>query len=256
MTTPEETVAVWEQAQAAAAAGAGALDEEDVHLWLLPLDAPPRPFGELAAALDPDERRRASRFHFARDRRRFEAGRGLLRFLIGSYTDTAPDAVRFGYGPQGKPFLLGVAGAASLGFNIAHSAGWALLGVTRGCAIGVDLEAVREVPELEDIARRNFAPGEMESLLRLSPARRTEGFLACWTRKEAYVKALGGGLSVPLERFEVSLDPDGSAELLSVDGSAAVAAVWSLWGFRPLAGFWGAVAVQGQNLNVRRVRLM
>jgi len=253
--SPEEPTTAWKPAQAAATVGAGALEERDVHLWLLPLDLPPRSCEELTAALDLDERDRASRFHFDRDRRRFESGRGLLRFLLGGYTGTAPAAIRFEYGPQGRPCIAGALGTARVEFNLSHSGGWALLGVTRGRAIGVDLEAARHIPELEDIARRHFAPAEMDSLLRLPPPRRTEGFFACWTRKEAYVKAIGGGLSVPLDRFEVSVDPGAPVGFRSIDGSAEAAANWSLWGFRPLVDYWAAVAVHGNGLTLQLMRL-
>jgi 4'-phosphopantetheinyl transferase len=219
-----EPTAVWEPAPTEIA-GTDALGAQDVHLWLLSLDSPPFPFEELAATLDRDERHRAARFHFDRDRRRFESGRGLLRHLMGRYTGTDPAALCFAYGPQGKPSLTGEAGPTRVEFNLSHSSGWALLGVTRGRAIGVDLKAARHVPELEDIARRTFAPAEANQVLHLPPVQRTEWFYACWTRKEAFVKAVGGGLSVALDRFEVSVDhPCAPAQFRSIDGSEQAAA--------------------------------
>jgi 4'-phosphopantetheinyl transferase len=234
---------------------ASTLGDNEVHLWLLSLDAPSPPFDAVVAALEQEERERASRFHFAHDRRRYATGRGLLRHLLGGYTCIAPEEVRFSYGPEGKPFLRSGSTSRQLQFSLSHSGGWALVGLTWEIAIGVDLEAVREVPEQMDIARANFASSEYDCLSRLPAAQRAEGFFACWTRKEAVVKALGGGLSLALNRFEVSLDPCAPAELRSIVGSRTAAECWTLWGFRPLASFWAAVALRGTNRNLRLLRL-
>jgi len=231
------------------------LGQRDVHLWLLPLDLAQHPFDQLASTLNREERDRAARFRFSQDRRRFEAGRGLLRHVLGGYVASPPAGIRFVYGPQGKPAIAGEGGPTRVEFNLSHSGEWALLGVTRGRAIGVDIEAVRRIPELEDLANRNFAPAELNHVLRLPPGRRTEGFYTCWTRKEAFVKAMGGGLSVALTRFVVSIDPLAPAEIRSIDGSTQAAAGWSLFGFRPLAGYAAAAAVHGRDLALRMLCL-
>jgi len=252
---PEEPVAVWDPAPFASAGRSDPLGPRDVHIWLLPLDIAPMPFEQVTAALSREERDRASRFRSSQDRRRFEAGRGLLRHVLGGYLGQPAAALRLAFGPQGKPSLAGPGGQTRLEFNLSHSAGWALLGVTRGRAIGVDIEAVRRTPDLEDVARRTFAPAELDCVLRQPPGQRTEAFYTCWTRKEAYVKAMGGGLSIALKRFVVSLDPHAPAEIRSIDGSAQAAAGWTLWGFLPLAGYFGAVAVHGRDLAQRMLCL-
>jgi 4'-phosphopantetheinyl transferase len=245
---PEEPVTVWDPEPLASAGRADPLGPRDVHLWLLPLDIAPFAFEQVAAVLNREERDRASRFRSNQDRRRFEAGRGLMRHVLGNYLGLPPTAVRFEYGPQGKPSLTGPGGQTRLEFNLSHSAAWALLGVTRGRAIGVDIEAVRRTPDLEDIARRTFAPAELDHVLRQPPGQRTEGFFTCWTRKEAFVKAMGGGLSIGLKRFVVSIDPHVPAEIRSIDGASQAGSGWTLWGFRPLTGYCAAAAVHGRDL--------
>jgi 4'-phosphopantetheinyl transferase len=238
--------------RAAATAVAGGLAPDEVHAWLVDLDQPPRPASELAALLSDDERERAARFHFASHRQQFEVARGLLRWLLGHYTGVAPEALRFALGSAGKPALAGAAVASGIGFNLSHSGGRALLGVARGMAIGVDIEAVRAVPESEAIANSLFASTEVEALRNLPAERRVDGFFACWTRKEAYVKAVGGGLAVPLHAFAVSVDPDAAAELGSIAGSQAAAAAWTLWGGRVAADAWAAIAVDRNPVRLHR----
>lgn len=232
------------------------LSENDLHLWLLPLDHPPSVIENLAPALDVDERARASRFHVARHQHRFVTRRGLLRGLLGSYLGTAGSLVRFGYGSSGKPCLLRAHGEPRLEFNLSHSGAWALLGVTREVPIGVDIEVVAHIPDYMDIARQHFAPGEIRALNRLAPPQLIQGFYACWTRKEAYAKALGRGLLLALERFDVSADLNNPNATLSIAESADAAESYTVWGFKPLPDIWAAVAVRGSELSVRPLRLM
>lgn len=232
---------IWHRALPAAAAGR--LRPGEAHLWLLSLADPPLPAQQLAGMLSGDERDRASRFHFEADRRHFEAGRGLLRWVLGHYAGVDPASVQFSYAPNGKPCLTHPESA--LQFNLSHSGGWALIGLTLGQQIGVDLEVMRDLPELLNIARTNFAPAEVEALLQLPPELRQAGYFACWTRKEAYIKAVGAGLSLRLDQFEVSVDPGQPAVLRAIGGSAAAARDWTLLGLRPFDAAWMAAAVNG-----------
>lgn len=245
---------LWEPADPAAAGAAQSTSE--VHLWLLPLDHSTRPHADLATSLSPDERARAARFHFDLDRRRFEAARGLLRWMLGLYLGVAPADLRFAYGQHGKPSIANVGRGRVLEFNLSHSGTWALLGVTRGLPIGVDVEVLRDVADCSGIVRANFAPSEAAELFALPRALQPAAFFAGWTRKEAYVKAVGGGLAVPLDGFEVSLDPRLPARLRTLAGSEEAARAWTLWGFEPLAGAWCAVAARGRALALRRFRLV
>jgi 4'-phosphopantetheinyl transferase len=229
----------------------GGLGREAVHAWLLALDQPARPMADLAALLAEDESARAHRFRFDRDRQRFIAGRGLLRLLLASYLGRDPAALRFSYGAAGKPLLDDTGnGQTGLTFNLSHSAGWALLGVTRERRIGVDIEAVRDTPDLDDVAKQNFAPAEQRARLALPAAARLDAFFAIWARKEAYLKAMGDGLLAPLDGFEVSVAPEDGARLTSIQGSSEAAAGWSMWGGKPQQGFWAAIAVEGVGLQL------
>ncbi len=213
------------------------------HLWLVSLDEPPLPHDRLAGFLDDDERARAARFRFEIHRRRFEAGRGLLRWLVAHYAGFEPASLRWRHGPHGKPALDGAQPAPSLEFNLSHSGGWAVVGLTLDAVIGVDVEVARDIPELMELARTNFSAGEVRELQQLHPELQAAGFFACWTRKEAYVKALGAGLSAPLQDFEVSLDPQQPPTMRSIGGSTAAAEHWSLLGLQPAEGVWLAAAV-------------
>ncbi len=232
-----------------------ALGSGEVHLWLFSLDQFPWPAQAIADCLDDHERDRAVRFHFDIHRRRFIAGRGQLRHLIAGYLQVAPRDVRFTYGQQGKPFLdafhHGQGHRSPLQFNLSHSEGVALLGVTLETQIGVDVEAMRDMHDAGDVARDNFSPSEVEAWERLPDEFRQDGFFACWSRKEAIVKAMGGGLSIPLDSFQVTLDPGKPARLLSIDEVPNAPQRWTLWGKRVLPGYWGAVAAKAPSLEIR-----
>ena len=245
-TAPDWTPTLLTDAPRLDAAGA-------VHLWLMALDEPVRPHDELVALLDVAERQRAARFHFEVDRRRFEAAHGLLRLVLGHYAGAPPSQLRFESGHAGKPAL--AAAAAGVDFNLSHSGGHALLGVTRGAAIGVDIELIRSVPEFESIAAGTFAAEEVRELMAQPDALRVDAFFSGWTRKEAYIKALGGGLSIPLAGFEVSLAPREPALIRSISGSRAAAGAWTLWAGRPLTGTWAAAAVAANPVRLSNMSL-
>lgn len=157
---------------------------DEIYLWRTALAAvPDRP-----ETLSSDERERADRFHFERDRIAFRAGRAWLRAVLAGYLGVPPAAIRFGYGPHGKPHL---ADRPDLRFNLAHSGGWAALAVATGREVGIDVEAIR--PIAERVERVVFTPAEIAALNRLPAEERRLGFYNAWTRKEAYLKALGSG---------------------------------------------------------------
>ena len=229
-----------------------ALEGDAVHVWRASLDSPGVSVPELSGVLAPDERDRAARFHFPRDRDRWIAGRGVLRFLLARYLGGRPERLGFAYGAQGKPALATTDAAAGLRFNVSHSAGVALYAVTRGRDVGVDVEALRADFATDEIAERFFSPAERQALRGLPPERRCEAFFACWTRKEAYIKARGQGLSLALDAFDVSLTPGEPAALLATRDDAAQAERWSLHALDPGPGFAGAVAVEGRGWALRR----
>ena len=220
---------------------------DEVHVWSADLDRIPE--GLLREPLSADEQERGRRFHFERDRRRFVATRGLLRRLLGRYLGLDPCRLRFGYGPRGKPFL---AGEDELRFNVSHSGGLALLAFARGREVGVDVERERPVPEAEDIARRYFSPREEAELRRLREGEWTAAFFRCWTRKEAFIKATGDGLSRSLDAFDVTLAPGEPARLLRVEGEPEAARRFWIEDVSPAPGFAGALAVEGSQARVVR----
>lgn len=223
---------------------ASSLRPRTVHLWTASLSIADRHLVGLWPLLSADERERALRFVFERDRHWFVAARGFLRDLLSAYTGVTPASLRFTYGERGKPALDPDHGSR-VEFNVSHSGGLAVFAITSDSAVGVDVEEVRALDDADCLARQCFAPGEQQELARLMPASRLQAFFNCWTRKEAYIKALGEGLSCPLESFEVTLAPGDRAGLRSIDGAEIQAARWWMHAFVPAPGFVGAVVVRG-----------
>jgi 4'-phosphopantetheinyl transferase len=221
------------------------LPSDRIDIWRVCLDSFESPEPGFSGILSQDEVARASRFHFENDRRRFVRCRIALRALLGSYLDVPPAGIRFRYGGNGKPEIAGPQHSRGLRFNVSNSRGLALIAVSSGRAIGVDIERVRPKVECLDIARRFFSAREIEALLALGENKRQEAFFACWTRKEAFLKSTGDGLTCPLSEFSVSVDPDGPAELWDVKGDPNAVSHWCLESVRPGAGYIGALAYKG-----------
>ena len=219
----------------------------DVHVWRATLEKPALRVQQLAQTLSSEERMRAKQFHFEQDRKRFIVGRGILRTIIGLYLGTEPSRLQFCYGPHGKPYLADKFGEDTLRFNLAHSHELALYAFTRGREIGVDLEYIRYMPDAEQIAGSFFSARENAVLHALPTSQKQEAFLNCWTRKEAYIKAIGNGLTQPLDKFDVSMTPGEPARLLNVEGAPEEASRWSLKVLTPAPGYVAALAVEGHN---------
>lgn len=222
-----------------------ALDETTVHVWLVAAEQMAPSVGRLATLLAADERHRAARFHFARDRQRYIVAHGLLRVLLGSYLGYPPERLEFVSGPHGKPALAGAAGASPLRFNLSHAHGRVLYAVTSQREVGVDIEEQRELPDAEQIAERFFSVREREVWRAVPAHEKSAAFFACWTRKEAYLKAIGMGLAMPLDAFAVSLAPGEPARLVEVKGGPYEPARWSLRDLPPIPGYAAALAVEG-----------
>jgi 4'-phosphopantetheinyl transferase len=218
----------------------------EVSVLSASLDVPVAERERLWATLAPDERARARRFHFAVHRDRFVVARGRLRQILGAILGVDPGRLVFEYSRFGKPSLGGALAAADLRFNVAHSEDLAVYAVTRGRAVGVDVERLRPLPDAGLVAGRFFSPREQEGLRSLSAPELPAAFFACWTRKEAFLKATGDGLSRPLDSFDVSVEPALPARLERVADDAAEASRWSLEEIRPAADYLGAVAFGGR----------
>jgi 4'-phosphopantetheinyl transferase len=228
------------------------LEDTAVHLWRVNLARPEETVAALHLFLAPDEQERAARFHFQRHRDRYIVGRGALRDLIGQYLDRPPASIQFRYSDHGKPQLAAVMDAPDFRFNVTHAKTLALIAFTWGREIGVDVEFVRRLDDALAIAERHFSPREFAQFRRLPPQQRVEAFFNCWTRKEAFIKAIGEGLSHPLDTFDVSFAPGETAVLRQVDGSPAKAARWRLESLTPAPGYIAALLVKGHNWRLHR----
>jgi len=223
------------------------LEQTQVHVWRAALTVPTPRVENLQRLLSPAELDRAARFHFQKHREHFVVARGVLRALLGAYLDCAPHALQFRYNAYGKPLL---APPLDLKFNLSHSGEWALYALTHVGEVGVDLEHLRPVDDLEQIAARFFSAAESATLLALPQTQQTEAFFNCWTRKEAYIKGVGLGLSLPLDQFDVSLTPGEPARLLRRPDEMAEA--WSLYSLQPAPDYVGALAAVGQTRTIDR----
>ena len=228
-----------------------ALPEDEVHLWLVDLASVAAGEKRWEQLLSSDERARAARFHFSKDRQYFTATRALLRTILGSYVDSDPTELVFRYSEKEKPSLNPSPSGSSVEFNVSHSGALALLAFAKGRALGVDVEQVRENFDHEAIARRFFSEEEQRQLAALAPAGRHRTFFRCWTRKEAYIKAQGTGLSLPLKQFDVSLRPGDLDALLSTRPDSAEAARWSLREVPVGADYVAALCVRGHGWRLK-----
>jgi 4'-phosphopantetheinyl transferase len=225
------------------------LPPDQVHLWKVPLDQPERALRSLKHTLASDERLRAERFHFDRDRRRFIAAHGQLRMILGRYTGIDPHELEFSYGLNGKPFFASPP-ESTLRFNLSHSGELALVAIAHGRDVGVDLEEIRALDDAARIAERFFTRRENAALCALPEAARIEAFFCCWTLKEAYMKATGQGLSRATDSFDVAFARDEPARLLRVEGEPQEEIRWSLMGLTPARGYVGAIAVEGHRWSM------
>jgi 4'-phosphopantetheinyl transferase len=199
---------------------------------------------QLAQTLSADEIERADKYHFELDKSRLIARRGLLRKVVGFNLGIDPAAVQFCYHPKGKPSVAGTCGRDSLCFSLSQSNGLALYAIAWNCEVGVDLEMLRPLDDADEIAERFFSTEEIHAIHKLPRGQEIHGFLNCWTRKEAYLKATGFGLTRPLEDVIVSLAPGEPAKLLSVAGNPDEPSRWSLLALEPAPGYVAAICVE------------
>lgn len=217
----------------------------EVHVWRLALDQPEPVVAEFRSTLEADELVRASRFHFEKHRRHFMVGRGGLRYVLSQYLDAKPGEFRFSYGVYGKPALVGEGPR----FNMSHSHGMALFAVAADRELGVDVEHVRADFATADIARRFFSRLEVATFNTLPTEEQPAAFFRCWTRKEAYIKAIGRGLSEPLDAFDVTLAPGEAAELLRADRGDV--SRWAMFDIDAGDDYAGALAVEAPVADIR-----
>jgi len=210
-----------------------------IHVWTLRIEASDAVAANLERILAPDEKDRARRFHFATHRHSFVLTRGILRCLLGRYLNVHPAGIQFSYGSKGKP---AIELAADIEFNTTHSANLAVFAFTVGCELGVDVEQIRPMPDMQNIADRFFCAEEAAELMSLPPSEREPAFFRCWTRKEAYIKAIGEGLSAPLDQFRVTFQPNEPARFVHVAHDRNAAQAWTLHDLRLAPDYAAALA--------------
>jgi 4'-phosphopantetheinyl transferase len=223
----------------------------EVHVWRASLAAPADELVRHAAVLSDEERARAGRFRFDVHRGRFIAGRGIQRRVLAGYLGTDPAALRYRLAEHGKPALDAPHDAADLRFNVSNSDDGLLIAIAVGRELGVDLEAVHPVDDRDAVARRFFSAPENQVYDTIPDDARDLAFFTCWTRKEAYIKAIGEGLTMPLDCFDVTLRPGEPAHLLRTRGTPDEALRWTLRELDPGPGWLAALAVEGGGWTLR-----
>jgi 4'-phosphopantetheinyl transferase len=228
------------------------LHPASIHVWQFPLTAPDGEFDNYAAVLSPDERARANRFHFERDQRRFTIARAVVRSILGAYVGASAGEIVFDYAHYGKPSLADNRGG--IRFSVSHSGEMGMLAVARGQELGVDVELIRADVETEKLAERFFSPHERESIRALPSGERASSFFRCWTCKEAFLKAQGLGLSRSLDSFDVEVNPERPARLLSTRPDSRESTRWFLYDVPIQSSYHAAVAVEGPIKEMKILR--
>lgn len=221
------------------------LNDADVHIWHVSLNQPEATRRKLWQVLSAEEQQKVSRFMFASDGHKYLIARAVLRTILGRYVEMSPEMLQFGYSKYGKPYLQNERLAQTIHFNVSHSGDLALYGITRNRRIGVDVEQMRPVGDEAEFVQRIFSPVEQQAYGRVRPSQKREAFFNGWTRKEAFIKAIGMGLSFPLTAFDVSLVPGFPAQLLEVRGSVG-AHEWTMNALKLGAEYKAAYVVEGR----------
>ncbi len=217
------------------------ISQGEIHLWRVFLDCPAIPVEQLAQLLSADERVRTERFYFEQDKNRFIVTRALLRTILGGYLGTAAERLQFDYGQHGKPAIAEPQNGSSLRFNLSHSQNLTVFAVARDRDLGIDLEFIRPIAEAEQIAKRYFSLRENAIFQALSPSQKSAGFFHHWTRKEAYLKAVGNGVAANNDDFDETVVSEESIESPNR---------WFLHSFVPAPNYLATLAVEGNGWDI------
>lgn len=227
------------------------LTSNDVHVWRASFRQLKPLLRHFESLISPDERMKASRYRFEDNREEYIIARGLLRHLLGSYLGKKPASLQFFYNPYGKPAINSEAGNNRITFNLSHAHGYILYVFTKGREVGIDLEKIRPEAAHDGVAERFFSKKEVSTLRALPRHAQAIGFFNCWTRKEAYIKARGEGLTIPLNQFDVSLIPGEPAALLESRVDPADTSRWTLKSLDMGTQYIAALAVEGQHWDLK-----
>ncbi len=226
------------------------LSEHEVHVWQASLNASSSLIRRLQQFLTKEEVARASSFVFERDRHHFIVARGVLRAILSRYLHEGPGYLRFHTNAYGKPSLSRPRIEPQLNFNLAHSHELALYVFTYAREVGIDIEHIRADFDFEELAKHSFSRYEQSILRALPEAAKQQAFFRCWTRKEAYIKAKGKGLSIPLDHFDVSLKPGEPPALISSLEDPQETLRWSFIDLDPCPGYASTLVVEGSEWNL------
>lgn len=226
------------------------LGQDETHVWRISLELGSESLERLRCSLSEDELERSNRFKFQEGRRRYIAARGCLRNILAHYLNLEASKLRFVYNSHGKPELAKGYGYKSLTFNLSHSHELGLIAVAWNRQVGVDLEMIRSNVEREKLAERFFSEREVSDLKSVPDEMRERAFFACWTRKEAFIKASGQGLSLPLDQFDVSLNLQNPPVIFAIHGDEIEARKWSLFHLDPHPGYVAALAIYDRDLRL------
>jgi len=224
------------------------LSLQDVHVWLVSLNQPNDYVQQLLGSLSAEEPSRGDRFIFKRDRRRFITSHGILRMILSNYTGIDPAQLEFSYEPNGKPYLSKEFNPSNIRFNLSHSNELAICGVTRDREIGVDLEYIRPIPELEKLASKYFSNDKRDLFEIIPEGQKMECFFTTWTSMEAYLKALGVGLTNLLEYPGGYPLPSEPIKYFQIIKDTQKSTLWTMVRFSPSSGYVGALVVEGYSL--------
>ena len=232
----------------------GILHKGEVHLWIVPVNSARERLLYFKSILSPHETERAQRYRNMSDRERYAIARGSLRHFLAAYGAGEADRLQFTHNAFGKPSLSSQASEAALNFSVSHSGDQILIGFVRGRRIGVDVEYVRRDIDVLGLAKSYFSPEEFQRLRILPQSEQCEAFYRAWTRKEAYLKGCGEGLSSGLERVEVSFMPAERAIIRKTTGVCSGSERWTLKHLSLAAGYVGAAAVESRNAKFKFFR--
>jgi len=227
------------------------LTAQDVDIWQVHLVAQEKTILQCRGLLSEDELQRAGRFYFERDRKRFIIARAAMRSILAQYVESTAQQLTFIYGEKGKPELARPH-ATGIKFNLSHSNEFALLAIAHNACLGIDIEFIKDDFAAHDIATRFFSPNEVSTFLKVADSERARAFFHCWTRKEAYIKAVGEGLSIPLDSFDVAFGPGVQACLLNVKTSPDEPARWSMYDLAAPPRYAAALVIEGKEHRIRR----
>jgi 4'-phosphopantetheinyl transferase len=244
--SPDHPIATWSNAPESLF-----LRPEEVHIWRVGLMQSETVIAHCREVLPADELDRAGRFYFERDRRRFAVSHAMVRHVLGRYLALGPQELRFVLGAKGKPELATQCNSLRLKFNLSHSGEFALMGVSINLTMGIDIEEIRPDFGTQEIAERFFSRYEVATFLSLPQHQRAEAFFYCWTRKEAYIKAQGDGLSLPLDSFDVTFAPGTEPALLRVAEDPNEVARWKLYDINPGPGYKAALMIEGNQHHLQ-----